>query len=293
MKSAGDKSSPLLEAREVSRHYRRGGGRWGRRPPPLRAVDRVSLWVGETETVGLVGESGSGKSTLARLLLRLEAPTAGFVLFRGRDVAALSGPELRRFRREVQIVFQDPFASLNPRLTVGNMLREILRVHGLARGARAERRIEELLALVGLDPEAARRHPHEFSGGQRQRIGIARALSVEPRLIVADEPVSALDVSVQAQVLNLLRDLRDRLGLAYVFISHDLAVVRQMSDRIAVMRAGELVEVAPAEDLFSRPGHPYTRTLLQAVPRLPRGGRWGGGHPGGPSAGAGGGPDST
>ncbi len=259
---------PLLGCRDLARHYRSRGGWLRRGAEPLRAVDGVSLEVRAGETLGLVGESGSGKSTLARLLLLLEPPTRGSVRFRGEEVVGRDGSARRRFRREVQIIFQDPFASLNPRLTVGNAIREVLRVHGLARGARAERRVAELLELVGLEPSAARRYPHEFSGGQRQRIGVARALSVEPRIIVADEPVSALDVSVQAQVLNLLLDLQDRLGLAYLFISHDLAVVRQVSDRIAVMRAGRIVEEGLAPEVFARPSEAYTRELLAAVPRI-------------------------
>ncbi len=267
--SETDVAPALLEGRELSRHYGGGGGWLRPRREPIRAVDGVSIAVHEGETLGLVGESGSGKSTLARLLLRLERPTAGRVLFRGRDLAERGRRELRGFRREAQIVFQDPFGSLNPRLTVGAALREVLRVHGLARGAAARRRIDELLTLVGLDPGAALRYPHEFSGGQRQRIGVARALAVEPRLVVADEPVSALDVSVQAQVLNLLMDLQERLGLTYLFIAHDLAVVRQVSDRVVVMRAGRIVEEGAAARLFEAPEHPYTRSLLAAVPRLP------------------------
>ena len=262
------RAEPVLETRDLTVEY--GGTRWLRRGPVVRAVDGVDLALLEGETLGLVGESGSGKSTVARLLLGLEAPTDGRVFFRGRDLATLERTERRRFRRSVQIVFQDPYASLNPRLRVGAALSEVLRVHGLARGAAADRRVAELLELVGLDPGAARRYPHEFSGGQRQRIGVARALSVEPEVVVADEPVSALDVSVQAQVLNLLRDLQERLGLTYLFISHDLAVVRQVADRIAVMREGRLVEAARAGDLFSRPRDPYTRALLEAVPRVPR-----------------------
>ncbi len=266
--SSASATPALLETRGLVRHYGGGGGWLRRRVEPVRAVDGVDLQVTEGETLGIVGESGSGKSTLARLLLRLEPPTAGTVLFRGRDVAEFGRRELRDFRRQAQIVFQDPYGSLNPRLTVGSALREVLRVHGLARGPAVPERVAELLRLVGLDGSAAARYPHEFSGGQRQRIGIARALAAEPRLLVADEPVSALDVSVQAQVLNLLVDLQARLGLTYVFIAHDLAVVRQVCDRVAVMKAGKIVEEAPASNLFAAPAHPYTRTLLAAVPRI-------------------------
>lgn len=258
----------ILACRDLVRHY--GGGGVLKPGDTIQAVDGVSLELREGETLGLVGESGSGKSTLARLLLRLETPTAGQVTFMGTDLAELKRHELQEFRHQVQIVFQDPFGSLNPRQTVGNMLREILGVHGLASGEAASRRVVQLLELVGLDPSAAGRYPHQFSGGQRQRVGIARALSVEPKIIIADEPVSALDVSVQAQVLNLFMELRDRLGLAYLFITHDLAVVRQISDRIAVMRAGRIVEIAASEDLFAGPRHPYTQALLGAVPRIPR-----------------------
>ncbi|MFQ5689042.1 MAG: ATP-binding cassette domain-containing protein [Gemmatimonadota bacterium] len=264
-----DSAGTLLECRDLVRRYpsRRRGRRASAGGP---AVDGVCLAILKGETLGLVGESGSGKSTIARLLLGLERPTGGTVRFEGRDLAGLSRAELRRFRRRVQIVFQDPFGSLNPRLTVGAMLREILGVHGLAPPEGVRERVAGLLRLVGIDPGDARRYPHEFSGGQRQRISIARALSVEPELIVADEPVSALDVSVQAQVLNLLHDLQERLNLTYLFISHDLAVVRQVSDRVAVMRAGRILEIAPVADLFGSPRDPYTKTLLASVPRLPR-----------------------
>ena len=220
-------------------------------------------------TTALVGESGCGKSTTGRLVLRLEAPTSGSVVYRGRDLAAMPAGELRAFRRRAQIVFQDPFASLNPRMTVGSMLREVLAVHGLAGGAESGSRIDDLLDRVGLAPEAARKYPHEFSGGQRQRVGIARALAVEPEFIVLDEPVSALDVSVQAQILNLLRDLQSDLGLTYLFVSHDLAVVRNLSDRVLVMRAGRIVEAGDADQVLSAPEHEYTSELLAAVPQIP------------------------
>ena len=255
----------LLEAEGLARHYA-SSGPWGAERITA-AVEDVSLRILRGETLALVGESGCGKSTTARLLMGLEPPTSGTVRYRGRDLGSMSRTELLEFRRRVQLVFQDPFGSLNPRMTVGGMLGEVLSVHALAAGEEGGRRITELLGLVGLGPEAAERYPHEFSGGQRQRIGIARALAVEPDVIVADEPVSALDVSIQAQVLNLLADLQERLGLSYLFIAHDLAVVRQVADRVAVMYAGRIVEASDADTLYHQPLHPYTRSLLAAVPR--------------------------
>jgi len=255
----------LLEAEGLARHYA-SSGPWGAERITA-AVEDVSLRILRGETLALVGESGCGKSTTARLLMGLEPPTSGTVRYRGRDLGSMSRTELLEFRRRVQLVFQDPFGSLNPRMTVGGMLGEVLSVHALAAGEERGRRITELLGLVGLGPEAAERYPHEFSGGQRQRIGIARALAVEPDVIVADEPVSALDVSIQAQVLNLLADLQERLGLSYLFIAHDLAVVRQVADRVAVMYAGRIVEASDADTLYHQPLHPYTRSLLAAVPR--------------------------
>jgi oligopeptide/dipeptide ABC transporter ATP-binding protein len=256
----------LLEVRGLKKYFPIRGGFFGREQGAVRAVDGVTFWLGRSETLGLVGESGSGKTTAGRTLLRLIEPTAGTALFDGRDVFTMERDELRRLRRRAQIVFQDPFASLNPRMTVGDMIREVLHVHRLARGRAAESRVRELLQTVGLSPAHAERYPHEFSGGQRQRIGIARALSVEPDFIVCDEPVSALDVSVQAQVLNLLESLQHRLGLAYLFIAHDLSVVEHVSDRIAVMYLGRIVEMGDARDVIGEPRHPYTRALLSAVP---------------------------
>jgi oligopeptide/dipeptide ABC transporter ATP-binding protein len=230
------------------------------------AVTDVSLAIARGETLALVGESGAGKSTLARCVVRLDHPDAGRILYAGQDIAPLRGGALQGFRRHVQIVFQDPHGSLNPRMRVGTAVREPLEVHGIARGLDADARVRELFQEVGLHPELRSRYPHELSGGQRQRVGIARALAVGPELLVLDEPVSALDVSVQAQVLALLRDLQDRRGLTYLFVAHDLAVVRQMADRVAVMYLGRIVEEAPAERLFADPRHPYTRALLAAVP---------------------------
>ncbi len=261
----------LLEVRGLVKYFPVRSGLFGRAAGAVRAVDGVTFHVRRGETLGLVGESGSGKTTAGRALLRLIEPGAGEVWFDGEDVRALDREGLRRLRRRAQIVFQDPFGSLDPRLTVGDALREVLHVHGLARSHR-EARVRELLSLVGLAPEHAARYPHEFSGGQRQRIGIARALSVEPEFLVCDEPVSALDVSVQAQVLNLLVDLQRQLGLAYLFIAHDLAVVRHVSDRIAVMYLGRIVELATADALVSSPRHPYTQALLSAVPEARPGG---------------------
>lgn len=245
---------------------------FGTRDRPLRAVDGVSLSLFKGESLGLVGESGCGKTTLAGALLGLAPLASGSILYEGRPLHALDGAGWRKFRREVQMIFQDPFGSLNPRLTVGAVLDEVLAVHGLARaGAERRTRIAGLLEAVGLDPRYANRYPHEFSGGQRQRIGIARALAVEPALIIADEPVSALDVSVQAQILNLLQDLRARLGLGYLLIAHDLAVVRAMCERVAVMYRGRVVEQGPAAEILERPSHPYTEALLSAVPDVEKG----------------------
>ncbi len=256
----------LVEVRGLRKEYTLGGGFLGRSREVVRAVDGVDLTIRVGETLGVVGESGCGKSTLGRCVLRLTEPTAGSVTFDGRDVLALSSGDLRRMRREMQIVFQDPYASLNPRMRIGAIVAEGLEIHDLARGPEKRRRVEELLAKVGLRPEHYDRYPHEFSGGQRQRVGIARALAVGPRFIVADEPVSALDISIQAQVLNLLRELQEEMRLAYLFISHDLRVVEHVSHRVAVMYLGKIVEQAPRDELYRNPRHPYTRALLSAVP---------------------------
>lgn len=259
-------AQPLLEVEDLVRYFELRRGALGRVRTAIRAVDGVSFTIASGETLGLVGESGSGKSTVGRAALGLIAPTAGRVRFDGVDVATLRGEALRTFRRRAQIVFQDPFDSLDPRMTVDATLREALAVHRLARGHHAGARIDELLELVGLASDARFRYPHEFSGGQRQRIGIARALSVRPDLIVCDEPVSALDVSVQAQVLNLFRDLQRRFHLACLFIAHDLGVVHHVSDRIAVMVLGRIVEVGSAHGITTEPLHPYTVALISAVP---------------------------
>ncbi len=258
---------PLLEVRHLVKEF---AGRQGlrRRSAPVRAVDDVSFSIEEGETFGLVGESGSGKTTTGRCILRLIEPTSGEVHFRGRDLLALSGADMRRARREMQIVFQDPFSSLNPRMKVGTIVEEPLVIHRMGTGAERKRRVAELFELVGLAPTLMRRYPHEFSGGQRQRIGLARALALEPSLVIADEPVSALDVSVQAQVINLLMELQQRLKLTYLFIAHDLRLVRHICGRVAVMYRGRIVELAPTVAVFDAPQHPYTRALLSAIPVL-------------------------
>ncbi|HEY1881743.1 MAG TPA: dipeptide ABC transporter ATP-binding protein [Candidatus Cybelea sp.] len=256
----------LIEVKDLFKYFPIHAGLMSRHVADVRAVDGVSFRIEEGETLGLVGESGSGKTTIGRLLLRLLPATKGEIIFESRDVLAMNRNEIRRLRRSIQIIFQDPFASLNPRMSIGEIIAEPLRIHGIASGKAVDERVQELLSLVGLQPYHANRYPHEFSGGQRQRVGVARALAVDPRFIVCDEPVSALDVSIQAQVINLLEDLQKKFKLTYLFIAHDLSVVRHISTRVAVMYVGKIVELADRDALYERPMHPYTQALLSAIP---------------------------
>ncbi len=263
---AADTGKPLLEVKNLKKYFPIRGGVFSRVVANVKAVEDVSFAVQPGEVIGLVGESGSGKTTAGRAILRLIEPTDGEVLFDGVDVTKLSKSKMREYRKKMQIIFQDPFASLNPRMSVGDIIGEALQIHNLARGKAREERVADLLERVGMSPSHMRRYPHEFSGGQRQRIGIARALAVDPQFIVADEPVSALDVSIQAQVVNLLQDLKEELGLTLLFIAHDLGVVEYISDKVVVMYLGKVMEIAPAKELYSNPVHPYTEALLSAVP---------------------------
>ena len=264
--ATGTETGALLQVRNLKKYFPIRGGVFSRVVANVKAVEEVSLTINRGEVVGLVGESGSGKTTAGRAILRLIEPTDGEIVFDGVDIAKLPKSKMRDYRKEMQIIFQDPFASLNPRMSVGDIIGEALTIHNLARGKAKEDRVADLLERVGMNAGHMRRYPHEFSGGQRQRIGIARALAVDPKFIVADEPVSALDVSIQAQVVNLLQDLKDELGLTMLFIAHDLGVVEYISDKVVVMYLGRIMEIAPAKELYRNPVHPYTEALLSAVP---------------------------
>ncbi|VVB96292.1 Trehalose/maltose import ATP-binding protein MalK [uncultured archaeon] len=263
-----DLSEKLLEIRKLKKYYPVQTGFLSRHSDIIKAVDCISLDINEGETVGLVGESGCGKTTLGKVIIRLEEPAEGEVLFKGMNILSLKGGEMKKYRREVQMIFQDPSASLDPRMTVGNSIGEALLIHGMEDERKRMKRVEELLNEVGLEAGDYSRYPHEFSGGQKQRIGIARALALRPKLIIADEPVSALDISVQAQILNLLTELKEEYKMSYLFIAHNMAVIRYLCDRVAVMKAGKIVEEGEVEEIFEKPKHPYTKALLEAAPVL-------------------------
>ncbi len=265
--ATGNGATPLLEVSDLVKHFPISAGLlFNKNVGAVRAVDGVSFSIKPGETLGLVGESGCGKSTLARTILQLLEPTSGSVRFEGQEIAGIGRRKLQPLRSEMQMIFQDPYASLNPRKRIGQIVGSPLKLHGIAEGAELRKEVEQLLDRVGLAPEHYNRYPHEFSGGQRQRIGIARALALKPKLIIADEPVSALDVSIQAQIINLLEDLQDEFDLTYIFVAHDLGVVRHVADRVAVMYLGKIVEIGPASEVYSNPVHPYTEALLSAVP---------------------------
>lgn len=257
--SRNTQKQPLIQVRNLSKHFQIGEN-------VLKAVDNISFEINQGETLGIVGESGCGKSTAGRTMLRLYEPTSGEVLVEGKNIFELNTHDMKEMRRKIQMIFQDPYASLNPRMTVADIIGEALDIHGLATGQRRKERIQELLSLVSLNPEHINRFPHEFSGGQRQRIGIARALAVEPKFVICDEPISALDVSVQAQVVNLLQQLQEKMGLTYMFIAHDLSMVKYISDRVAVMYLGRIIELAESNRLYEQPLHPYTQALMSAIP---------------------------